>query len=203
MRKFEFIDPGTIMGVVVALIILAVGVFAFFITINEISSISDSPEIKESINHVTETGNDVFNIIGIVLIVGAIMAIVGVVFNYISPSESLSHSQSLPTRDKEIEESLEHEPLLSKASFKDEVIESFGEKETFKKKKEEEDVDDYRLIGIHTPEESESKIENLKDTGYWVKTKHVHGKDSKNIAIYISKWTKYEKEVRGRPKWRR
>ena len=32
--SFGFIDPGAIMGVVVALIILAVGVFAFFVTVN-------------------------------------------------------------------------------------------------------------------------------------------------------------------------
>ena len=36
--KFGFIDPGAIMGVVVSLIILAVGVFAFFVTIDSIPS---------------------------------------------------------------------------------------------------------------------------------------------------------------------
>ena len=34
--NFNFIDPGAIMGVVVSLIILAVGVFAFFVTIANI-----------------------------------------------------------------------------------------------------------------------------------------------------------------------
>ena len=79
--KFNFIDPGAIMGVVVSLIILAVGVFAFFVTIGEIPT----TDIKASsaINNVSSTGDSVFNIIGIVLIIGAIMSIVGLVYNYV------------------------------------------------------------------------------------------------------------------------
>ena len=80
---FNFIDPGAIMGVVVSLIILAVGVFAFFITIGEIPTSSDSPLAWSAINNTSETGNSVFNIIGIVLIIGALMSIVGLVYNYV------------------------------------------------------------------------------------------------------------------------
>ena len=96
--RFSFIDPGAIMGVVVSLIILAVGVFAFFVTINSIPG--SNPQMNGSVvawenltqdqrsmynvtQNVTGTGNSVFNIIGIVLIIGAIMSIVGLVYNYV------------------------------------------------------------------------------------------------------------------------
>lgn len=82
--KFGFIDPGAIMGVVVSLIILAVGVFAFFVTVSNIPrNYADGGGISGAINNTTATGNSVFNIIGIVLIIGAIMSIVGLVYNYV------------------------------------------------------------------------------------------------------------------------
>lgn len=192
------------MGVVVALIILAVGVFAFFVTINEIIKLGDNAsyedEYNEALDDGTGNGNAVLNIVGIVLIICAIMAIVGVVYNFIAPSSSTKHTISIPNRDKEIEEALEREPNLPEVIL---LKETFSDKEDIKKKKEDEQVDDYRLIGVYTSDQFKTKIENLKDNGYWVKTKHVSGKDGKNIAIYASEWTKYEKEVRGRPKWRR
>jgi divalent metal cation (Fe/Co/Zn/Cd) transporter len=80
--RFSFIDPGAIMGVVVSLIILAVGVFAFFVTIQNIPTNNDGT-IWSAINNTSNTGNSVFNIIGIVLIIGAIMSIVGLVYNYV------------------------------------------------------------------------------------------------------------------------
>ena len=79
--KFSFIDPGAIMGVVVSLIILAVGVFAFFVTIGEIPA--EDAMTQGAINNTSATANSVFNIIGIVLIIGAIMSIVGLVYNYV------------------------------------------------------------------------------------------------------------------------
>lgn len=79
--RFGFIDPGAIMGVVVSLIILAVGVFAFFVTIGEIPT-SDA-RTSSAINNTSDTADSVFNIIGIVLIIGAIMSIVGLVYNYV------------------------------------------------------------------------------------------------------------------------
>ena len=84
--KFSFIDPGAIMGVVVSLIILAVGVFAFFVTVNQIQNTgtaSGNTRIMSAVNNTTQTGDSVFNIIGIVLIIGAIMSIVGLVYNYV------------------------------------------------------------------------------------------------------------------------
>jgi len=86
--RFGFIDPGAIMGVVVSLIILAVGVFAFFVTLNEITNTVSGTSgfafaTRNAVNNVSATGNSVFNIIGIVLIIGAIMSIVGLVYNYV------------------------------------------------------------------------------------------------------------------------
>ena len=95
--NFGFIDPGVIMGVVVSLIILAVGVFAFFVTVNQLLSVNGkvgtdgnwtnvSTEGKRYYSHYNNTtgiGNSVFNIMGIVLIIGAIISIIGLVYNYI------------------------------------------------------------------------------------------------------------------------
>ena len=83
------------MGVVVSLIILAVGVFAFFVTLGNIPeghapTTSDTAaynasyyQIANATGNVSDTADSVFNIIGIVLIIGAIMSIVGLVYNYV------------------------------------------------------------------------------------------------------------------------
>ena len=81
--SYGFIDPGAIMGVVVSLIILAVGVFAFFVTLNEVENVTSDTDVTNAVGNVQDTGNSVFNIIGIVLIIGAIMSIVGLVYNYV------------------------------------------------------------------------------------------------------------------------
>ena len=84
--KFGFIDPGAIMGVVVALIILAVGIFAFFVTIQNIpgqTATEANTASWSAINNTTAVGTQVFNIIGIVMVIGAIMSIVGLVYNYV------------------------------------------------------------------------------------------------------------------------
>ena len=90
--RFSFVDPGAIMSVVVSLIILAVGVFAFFVTLNNIPVVVPDPAVPNTsatnmtyhaVRNVSATGDSVFNIIGIVLIIGAIMSIVGLVYNYV------------------------------------------------------------------------------------------------------------------------
>ena len=86
------------MAVVVALIILAVGIFAFFITIQNIPTVTPTGGNTTSgptstlenatyyaIFNATKTGNSVFNIVGVVLIIGAIMTIVGLVYSYLRP----------------------------------------------------------------------------------------------------------------------
>jgi len=85
-------DPDMIMNVVVALIVLAVGIFAFFVTISNIpvtAPASGTTLLQNStyyaIINASTTGNSVFNIVGVVLIIGAIMTIVGLVYSYIRP----------------------------------------------------------------------------------------------------------------------
>jgi hypothetical protein len=96
--RYSFMDPGAIMGVVVSLIILGVGVFAFWVTVQQTNSASGvvTPSATSSLqqndtyytwlglkNGTDGSGNSVFNIVGIVLIIGAIMSIVGLVYQYV------------------------------------------------------------------------------------------------------------------------
>jgi len=80
------IDPGMIMSSLVALIILAVGVFAFYVTIQNIPV--TNTKMEEILQEVTDNGNSVFNLIGVVLIIGAIMSIVGLVYSLVALSDN-------------------------------------------------------------------------------------------------------------------
>lgn len=97
--KFSFMDPGAIMGVVVALIILGVGIFAVLYTLQAIEAQAPSAgldyteasnasnasrwQFLDSVANRTSDSETVTNIIGIVLVIGAIMSIVGLVYNYV------------------------------------------------------------------------------------------------------------------------
>lgn len=95
--KYKFIDPDQIMSAVIALIILAVGIFAFYITIQNIPTTVPTAggagaattalqnATYNAIINTSATGNSVFNIIGVVLVIAAIMSIVGLVYSYIRP----------------------------------------------------------------------------------------------------------------------
>lgn len=94
MKIFKMMDPEMIMAVVISLIILSVGVFAFYVTISSIPGANTVPsatttlkenETYRAIANVSASGNSVFNIIGIVLVIGAIMTIVGLVYSYVKP----------------------------------------------------------------------------------------------------------------------
>lgn len=88
-------SPQLIMSVVVALIILAVGVYAFFTTQTMIPATAPTTSAPWTttfqnstyfaVQNNTNTGNQVFNILGIVLVIGAIMLIVAMVYNYVKP----------------------------------------------------------------------------------------------------------------------
>jgi hypothetical protein len=91
-------DPEMIMTMVISLIILAIGVFAFFVVAGSFPDIipkggATSSTVYNSTyygymevkNNTTQLGNQVFNIIGIVLVIGAIMTIVGLVYSYVRP----------------------------------------------------------------------------------------------------------------------
>ena len=95
--KYRFIDPNQILGAVLCLVILAVGTFAFFVTVSNVPITTPRPgggsnatsalsnSTFYAVINVSRTGNQVFNIIGVVLIIAAIMAIVGLVYSYIRP----------------------------------------------------------------------------------------------------------------------
>ena len=94
MKKFNYMDPEAIMTVVISLIILSIGVYAFFVVITQAdttitgtlgANTSSAKMTRLAINNSSSTGNSVFNIIGIVLIIGAIMTIVGLVYSYVRP----------------------------------------------------------------------------------------------------------------------
>ena len=92
--KFKFVDPEIIMTVVVSLIILAVGIFAFMITLENIpvtnpdhgqGDMTLTNKTFNAVMNASETGDSVFNIVGIILIIGAIMSIIGLVYGYMRP----------------------------------------------------------------------------------------------------------------------
>jgi len=78
------LSPAMIMSIVVSLIILAVGVYAFFTTTDMIPT-TGKPIVSSAINNTTAIGNQVFNVIGVVLVIGAIMLIVTMVYSYMRP----------------------------------------------------------------------------------------------------------------------
>lgn len=112
--RFNFMDPGVIMGVIVALIVLAVGVYTFFVVFGTMkanssttsgvyfrppgnwslgwpdhwstaaynSSYYESGQGNFSVSFASN-GGTIFNILGVVMVIGAIMAIVGLVYNYV------------------------------------------------------------------------------------------------------------------------
>jgi len=93
MRKFHYMDPEMIMSIVISLIILAVGVFAFYVTTTNIptptagsaAAFAEGNRTALAVANASNTGNQVFNIVGVVLIIGAIMTIVGLVYSYVKP----------------------------------------------------------------------------------------------------------------------
>ena len=197
--KYAFIDPGAIMGVVVALIILAVGVFAFFVTIDSISStINDEnkEKIEQVFGNISSTGNSVFNIIGIVLIIGAIMVVVGMVYNFVSVSDYDSYTSSRKKSNRQ-------RPSQSR-SYND--YRKRRQVERLKRTRREIDklatpneIGDYELASIDTLERVTEKVDDYKNNGHWIKTKKL---DDGSYGLYISKWTKDFTSEYGKPRFK-
>jgi len=93
MTKLRMMSPDDIMIIVVSLIIFSIGIYAFFVTLANIPTTYTATGHQSAlvnstywaIRNASNTGNNVFNIVGVVLIVGAIMIIVGIVYSYIRP----------------------------------------------------------------------------------------------------------------------
>lgn len=86
------LSPAVIMGVVTSLIILAVGVYAFFTTTGMVPVVTPANTTTGmqnstyyAVQNVSGIGGQVFNVIGVVLVIGAIMLIVTMVYSYMRP----------------------------------------------------------------------------------------------------------------------
>jgi beta-lactamase regulating signal transducer with metallopeptidase domain len=97
--KFKFMDPQQIISVVVSLIVLAVGIFAYFTTTSQTSDALPNKWVAgagsgagqeynttyKAIKNSSATAGQVFNIVGIVIMIGAIMSIIGIIYSYLRP----------------------------------------------------------------------------------------------------------------------
>ena len=194
--KYAFIDPGAIMGVVVALIILAVGVFAFFITIESISTAINNEskeEIEQAFGNISDVGNSVFNIIGIVLIIGAIMVVVGMVYNLISVSDHDSYTSNRKKSNRQ----------RSSQSYNDYCKRQQIERITRTRREIDKiatpnEIGDYELSSIDSFDRVSEKSNDYKTNGHWVKLKKL---DKESYGLYVSKWTKDFTKEYGKPKF--
>ena len=91
------LSPAMIMSIIVSLIILSVGVYAFFTTTDMVApaapwsgatghSSAKYNSTYSAVQNVTAIGNQVFNVVGVVLVIGAIMLIVSMVYGYMRPA---------------------------------------------------------------------------------------------------------------------
>ena len=95
--KFKYMDPNDIISIIVVLITLGVGAYAFFITN---ANIQNNAPIWHSgsgyygnvgnasqmaLNNTSRLGGTVFNILGVCITIGAIMSIIGVIYGYLRP----------------------------------------------------------------------------------------------------------------------
>ena len=91
-RAQAVLSPAMIMSIVVSLIILAVGVYAFFTTTDMVAPVDKSCSTTtgynktwDAIHNATIVGNQLYNVIGVVLVIGAILLIVSMVYSYTRP----------------------------------------------------------------------------------------------------------------------
>jgi len=95
--KFKYMDPNDIISVIVVLIVLGIGVYAFFVTTTAIDKSAPTwtagsgyygkylNDTHKAVANATTLGGTVFNILGIVITIGAIMSIIGVIYGYLRP----------------------------------------------------------------------------------------------------------------------
>ena len=90
--KLRMMSPDMIIEVIIGVIIFGVGVYAVFTTVSSLPQTAYSATghqnalvnaTYKNMQNVTTTSNNVFNVVGIVLIIGAIMTIIGVVLAYV------------------------------------------------------------------------------------------------------------------------
>lgn len=149
LKDDGFADVGTAMSAIVALVVLMIGIFVFFTVIQNITpaptdvGITNQSQpnetektIKEALGNVTDMGNSIFNILGIVMVIGVIMAIVGVVYNYVGPSSRDYDDYSSTSHRYSDEPSPTFEPPAIETIEEHELSET--DKEVLKIEKEEQ-----------------------------------------------------------------
>jgi NADH:ubiquinone oxidoreductase subunit 6 (subunit J) len=75
------LSPAMIMSIVVSLIILIVGIYAFYTTTSQLDT-TGNVQAASAVNNTSAVGSQVFNVVGIVLVIGAIMLIVTMVYSF-------------------------------------------------------------------------------------------------------------------------
>ena len=89
--KLRMMSPDDIMTIVVSIIIFAVGVFAVYTVVGQIPTVTPAHTTSiqnatfYAVKNVSNIASQVFNVVGIVMIIGAIMIIVGVIYSYVRP----------------------------------------------------------------------------------------------------------------------
>ena len=182
------IQVSMIMGIVVALVILCVSIFAFTTVISIIQNDLDnqSEETNKVIEDANTTAGDLWGIIGIVLIVGAVMAVVGMSYSFLRPGYSSTYKpkQIQPEEvEKQIETQKDKYPKIPK------------------------EIGDYKLHNVLNVDSALKTAKELRHNHYWSKIQKYPAKKYKldpdiNCAVYVSQWSRYEYDEKGKPKWR-
>ena len=97
--KFRYMNPDDIISVIIVLITLGIGIYAFFVATTAIINASPSyvagsgtisgnkiaNATQAQLKNATMLGGTVFNILGVIITIGAIMMIIGVIYGYLRP----------------------------------------------------------------------------------------------------------------------
>jgi hypothetical protein len=127
-------DVDGIMGAVVALVVLSVGVFAFFAVSQSIPTSTTLGEnnaktLKDISMNVSGSANSVFNILGVVLIIGAIMSVVGIVYGYVREDVGYSSEEEFTIEEPPRETSVSRKKIVeSKPEHDDDSFKRWKER---------------------------------------------------------------------------
>lgn len=129
------IETDSIITLVVTMIVLMVGIFAFSNVLQNIPTSTPLKEekteiVEQTIKNVSGSANSIFNILGIVILLGTMMIIVGLVYSYISPnSEFDDDSQDIDdSYDTTVKETKRQETEIKQTKEVNEAFEQWKKK---------------------------------------------------------------------------
>jgi len=184
--------PSMFITVIVTMIILTVGIFAFYTVLNEVNESLLNTTNEEDMNNTTEqielidkNFSIVMDIIPVVLVVGAVMVVVSVVGGIFTGPHTTTYSSPQITHSDVEETQKETRPQYPS------VPQMRG---------------DYQLYKVTDVDDALEVAKRLRDSKYWTKLakytdKKYHLSADKNCAVYVSNWSKDDTIDRGRPKW--